>query len=246
MKTLFYCLLAAALLPLCRPLPAHAEGGAHYPPQHWSFQALPGQWNKAELLRGYTVATQVCLACHSFKYFTHRDLMQVGFTESEVKTLANALKMNIDQPLKTAMDDETAKATFGKVPPDLSLMTKAREGGPDYVYAVLTGFSDDSNMIGKDFPKGMPPGTYFNHAFPGHAIAMPPPLSSDNLVTYSDGTSATIPQMAHDVVTFLDFVAEPERVERQKLGAYVLLYLAIFTILAYLTKRAIWKDVKGH
>jgi len=236
-------LLLAAFFPL---FAANAQQEPTFPAQKWTFQGVPGSWDKAQILRGYTVATQVCLACHSFKYFTHRDLMQVGFTESEVKTLAKALNMNIDQPLLTAQDDETAKATFGKVPPDLSMITKAREGGPDYVYALLTGFSEDPAEISKTFPQGMPPNTHFNRAFPGHAIAMPSPLSAPDLVTYSDGTSATIPQMAKDVTTFLDFVAEPERTERQRLGVYVLLYLVIFTLLAYVTKRAIWKDVKGH
>lgn len=224
---------------------AHAEE-AEIAPQQWSFTGIHGKWDKNEIYRGYTVATQVCLACHSFKYVSHRDLMRVGFTESEVQTLAKALNMGVDDKIMSAQDDATAQETFGKVPPDLSLMAKAREGLTDYIYAVLTGYSEDPALIKQDLPAGLPVNAHFNKAFPGHAIAMPSPLSGDDMVTYADGTKATVPQMAHDVTTFLAWTAEPERIERQQLGLFVLLYLAIFTVLAYLTKRAIWKDVKGH
>lgn len=224
---------------------AHAaedEGISH---QKWSFEGVNGKWDKAELYRGYTVATQVCLACHSFKYVTHRDLMRAGFTENEVKTMAAALKMDINDKFITGLDSETAVGSYGKVPPDLSLMPKAREEGADYVYSVLTGYSEDPAVIAEHFPSGLPANAHFNKAFPGHAIAMPQPLQAD-AVSYEDGTKATLEQEAHDVATFLQWTAEPERIERQHLGVYVLLYLVIFTILAYLTKRAIWKDVKGH
>lgn len=224
---------------------AHAEE-TEIAPQQWSFTGIHGKWDKNEIYRGYTVATQVCLACHSFKYVSHRDLMRVGFTESEVQTLAKALNMGVDDKIMSAQDDATAQETFGKVPPDLSLMAKAREGLTDYIYAVLTGYSEDPALIKQDLPAGLPVNAHFNKAFPGHAIAMPSPLSGDDMVTYADGTKATVPQMAHDVTTFLAWTAEPERIERQQLGLFVLLYLAIFTVLAYLTKRAIWKDVKGH
>jgi ubiquinol-cytochrome c reductase cytochrome c1 subunit len=221
---------------------AHAEE-QEIAPQKWSFTGLHGKWDKDEIYRGYTVATQVCLACHSFKYVSHRDLMRVGFTESEVQTLAKALNMDIDAKIISAQDDKTAEETFGKVPPDLSLMAKAREGLTDYIYAVLTGYSEDPELIKHDLPGGLPPNAHFNKAFPGHAIAMPSPLSGDDMVTYHDGTKATVPQMAHDVATFLAWTAEPERIERQQLGLFVLLYLVIFTALAYLTKRVIWKDI---
>lgn len=233
-------LLLAALLLVSTAV--HAEE-TEIAPQQWSFTGLHGKWDKDEIYRGYTVATQVCLACHSFKYVSHRDLMRVGFTESEVQTLAKALNMGIDAKLLTAQDDATAMEIFGKVPPDLSLMAKAREGLTDYIYALLTGYSEDPAVIKHALPQGLPPNAHFNHAFPGHAIAMPPPLSGPDMVTYHDGTSATVPQMAHDVATFLAWTAEPERIERQHLGLFVLLYLAIFTVLAYLTKRVIWKDV---
>jgi ubiquinol-cytochrome c reductase cytochrome c1 subunit len=223
-----------------------ASEAAELPAQNWSFDGLHGKFDKDQILRGYSVFTGVCMNCHSMKYVSHRDLTRVGFTEEEATTLAKNLNMTLDQKILTAQDDETAQATFGKVPPDLSLMTKAREGLADYVYAVLTGFSEDPDLIERDLPGGLPAGAYYNRAFPGHAIAMPPPLNSNDMVTYHDETKATIDQMARDVTTFMEWAAEPELQERKSMGVYVLLYLIIFVVLAYLTKRVIWKNVKGH
>ncbi|RYG59768.1 MAG: cytochrome c1, partial [Alphaproteobacteria bacterium] len=210
------------------------------------FNGLHGTYDKDEIYRGYMVATNVCMACHSFKYISHRDLMRVGFTESEVQALAKALNMTIDQKLLTAQDNETAIETFGKIPPDLSLMNKARAGLADYTFALLTGYSENQTEIAHALPNGLPPGAAFNRVFPGHAIAMPNPLTGPDMVTYHDGKAASVDQMARDVTTFMQWTAEPERVERQHLGLFVLLYLVIFTVLLYITKRVIWKDVKGH
>ena len=240
----FALVLLAALLGLAAP--AHAGGGIEVPNRDWPFEGLRAQWDKNELYRGYTVATQVCLACHSFKYISHRDLMRVGFTEAEVKKLADALGKGVNDKLISGMDAATAKETFGKVPPDLSVMNLARPGLADYSYALLMGYSEDPAKIAKHFPGGVPQGAYFNRYYPGHAIAMANPLSGPGLVTYHDGTEATVQQMAHDVTVFMEWTASPERIERQRLGVYVLIYLAIFTLLLYLSKRAIWRDVKGH
>lgn len=224
-------------------LNAHAAEGVPVPEQSWSFEGLRGKWDKDEIYRGYAVATQVCLACHSFKYISHRDLMRVGFTENEVKTLASALNMDLDDKLISGLTPADAQETYGKVPPDLSLMNKARAGLADYVYALMVGYSDDPQEIARALPNGLPEGAYFNTYFPGHAIAMPNPLVSAGMVSYHDDTSATVAQMAKDVTTFMQWTAEPERIERQQLGVYVLIYLVIFTLLAWLTKRAIWRDV---
>ena len=238
-------LLIASLL--FAPLSAFAAGGEiELPKAEWSFQGIRAHWDKDELYRGYSVATQVCMACHSFKYISHRDLMRVGFTESEVQTLAKALNLDVNAKLLTGMDAATAKETFGKIPPDLSLMNRARVGGADYSRAVLLGYSDDPAEIAKHFPKGLPEGSHYNRYFPGHAIAMANPLTGDDLVTYHDGTKATREQMAHDVSAFMQWTAEPERFERQRTGVFVLIYLVLFTLLAYATKRVIWREVKGH
>ena len=118
-------------------------------------------------------------------------------------------------------NDQAARAANnGALPPDLSMIVKAREGGPDYVFGILTGY--------KDPPPGfnLLTGMYYNEYFPGHQIAMPPPLS-DNAVTFADGTSATVPQMAHDVVTFLTWAAEPNLEPRHRTGFKVMLFLII-------------------
>lgn len=240
-------LLALSLLATTLAPAAFAAGDAPaIEKQQWSFQGLRGSYDKDQVLRGYTVFANVCMACHSAKYVSHRDMMRAGFTEAEVQALAKNLNMNIDQKLLTAQDDATAVETFGKVPPDLSLMTKARAGLADYTYAVLTGYSEDPELIAHTFPQGLPQGAAYNKAFPGHAIAMPNPLTGPDMVTYHDETPASVEQMAKDVTLFMQWAAEPERVERQHMGLYVILYLVIFTVLAYLTKRVIWKDVKGH
>lgn len=223
----------------------YASEGVEIPHRSdWSFEGVRGHWDKDQIYRGYSVATQVCMACHSFKYISHRDLMKVGFSEAEVKTLASALNMGIDDKLISGLAPADAKETYGKVPPDLSLMTKARAGLANYVSAILHGYSEDPAEIAKVFPQGVPEGGNFNRYFPGHSIAMPNPITGDDMATYHDGTKATKDQMIHDVVTFMQWTAEPERVERQHLGVYVLIYLLLFVVLAYLTKRTIWKDVE--
>ncbi|PIZ31620.1 MAG: cytochrome C [Alphaproteobacteria bacterium CG_4_10_14_0_8_um_filter_53_9] len=223
----------------------HASEGVAIPKQEWSFEGLGATWDKNEIYRGYSVATGVCMACHSFKYISHRDLTRVGFTEDEVKALASDMQMKPDDKLISGLSPEDAKELYGTVPPDLSLMNKARAGLADYVYALLNGYSDDVQAIHHAFPDtGAPPeGTYFNTYFSGNAIAMPNPLGSPDLVTYHDGTEASVHQMAKDVTTFMQWTAEPELLERTRLGVYVLIYLLIFIILAYLTKRVIWRDI---
>ncbi len=233
-------ILALALL---IPALGIANEGPVLEKHDWSFNGIRGHYDKKEVYRGYQVFTGVCLACHSAKYISHRDLMRVGFTEAEVQALAKNLNMDMNAKLISGLDAETAIGSYGKIPPDLSMINKARAGLADYVYAVLTGYSEDPALIAEHFPKGLPDGAHFNTAFPGHAIAMPSPLNSAGLVTYDDGTEATVPQMAKDVTTFLQWTAEPERIDRQHLGIYVLIYLLIFTVLAYFTKKAIWKDV---
>jgi ubiquinol-cytochrome c reductase cytochrome c1 subunit len=221
-----------------------AGGQAELKAEDWSFDGLRGKYDKAELYRGYMVATQVCMACHGFKYISHRDMMRAGFSEAEVKALADAMGKKLDEKLLSGMDAASAQETFGKVPPDLSMMNKARQGGADYVHALLTGYSEDPKEIAKFLPAGVPQGAYFNRVYPGHAIAMSNPLSGPDLVTYADGTKATVEQMSKDVSVFMQWTAEPELVERKRLGVFVLLFVLIFTILAYFTMRVIWKDVK--
>jgi ubiquinol-cytochrome c reductase cytochrome c1 subunit len=115
-------------------------------------------------------------------------------------------------------------------------MAKARAGGPNYIYSILTGYEDPPGGV------EVPEGGYYNAYFPGHIIAMPPPLSADQ-VTYADGTSATVPQMAQDVAEFLMWAAEPKLEERKGTGLKVILFLVVLTGLTFALKRKIWADV---
>lgn len=215
-----------------------AAGGVEVPKQEWPFQSITHSWDKAQIMRGYQVATQVCLTCHSFKYIKHRHLMDVGFTEAEVKALAAKLDLKPNDKIMSDLSAEDGAALYGKPLPDLSVMTRARPNGPDYVYAVLTGY--------EEAPEGfeLPEGAYYNKYFPGHSIAMPKPITENGQVQFFDNEDATIEDMARDVTYFLTWTAEPEMVERQHLGVFVIIYLIILTILLYKTKKHIWRDVK--
>ena len=134
-------------------------------------------------------------------------------------------------------NDQAARAANnGALPPDQSLIVKARPGGPDYVYGILTGYKDPP----ADFK--LLPGMNYDEFFPGHQIAMPPPLA-DNAVTFADGTPATVPQMAHDVVTFLTWAAEPRLEDRHRTGFKVTLFLVVAALVFYAAKRKIWATV---
>ena len=234
-------MLATFLLAGGFALNAHAAGEAPTPPeQDWSFNGFPGEWDVEQMFRGYRVATQVCLACHSFKYIKHRDLMKLGFSEEQVRKLADEMGMNgIDQKFISALSDENAKQLYGGSVPDLSLMNLARPHGADYTHALLMGY--------EEAPEGfeVPQNSYYNKYFPGHVIAMPPPLTFDGQIEYpEDGPEATVEQMSRDVTAFIEWTSEPIKVQRKTLGMYVLIYLLIFTILSYLLMKTIWRDVK--
>jgi ubiquinol-cytochrome c reductase cytochrome c1 subunit len=223
------------------------------PHQQWSFEGVFGTYDRAALQRGFQVYKEVCAACHPVKHLYFRDLTQIGYSEDEVKGIAAQVQVT-DGPNDTgemyqrpgrpsdpipppfANDQAARAANNGALPPDLSLITKAREGGPDYVYAILTGF--------KDPPPGvkMNPNMNFDEYFPGHQIAMPPPLSPD-LIKYADETPATVPQMAHDVVSFLSWAAEPTLEERHRIGFKVILFLIVATGVFYAAKRKIWSRI---
>ena len=237
-KTLFALLLIASSS-------AYAAGGGHVEKHDWPFNGIHNNsWDKDRLYRGYTVGTQVCMSCHSFKYISHRRLMETAnFTEKEAKALAVQMEMKLDDKLLSALTPVDAKDLYGKEIPDLSLMNKARAGLADYVYALLTGYSEDPEELHHMMPDGIPEGAYFNTAFPGHAIAMPPPLSGPDLVEYHDGTEATVEQMAKDVVYFMQWTAEPELMKRKRLGVFALLFVFVFAVLVIKTKRAIWRNV---
>ena len=182
------------------------------PHQTWSFDGVFGTYDRAALQRGFQVYKEVCSTCHAVKHLYFRDLVEIGYNEDQVKGDRRAIsghrraeRSGPDVPAAGPAvrpdpgpfpNDQAARAANnGALPPDLSLITKAREGGPDYVDAILTGFKDAPASF-----KVMA-GMYYNEYFPGHQIKMPPPLT-DNQVNFADNTPATVPQMAHDVATF--------------------------------------------
>jgi len=220
---------------------ANAAGNAVTPPElEWSFRSSTPEWDVEQLFRGYKVATQVCMACHSFKYIKHRDLMKLGFSEEQVNVLADELGLGLDDRLMSSLTEEAALMSYGTVVPDLSLMNLARPHGADYMHGLLVGY--------EEAPEGfaVPEGKHYNKYFSGHVIAMPKPLTMDGQVEYPEGSDVepTVDQMAKDVSAFIEWTGEPILVYRKQLGVYVLLYLLIFTILSYMLMKAIWADVK--
>jgi ubiquinol-cytochrome c reductase cytochrome c1 subunit len=212
-----------------------------------------GHVDKQAAQRGFQVYSQVCSACHSMDLVDYRTLSKIGFTEGEIKAIASQKQVSdfddkgqaIQRPGKPfdhfvapfPNKQAAAAANGGAAPPDLSLIVLAREHGPDYVYSILTGFG---NAPGNETPV---PNKYFDPYFSGHWISMPPPLH-DNAVTYEDGTPATVDQMARDVVTFLQWAAEPEMEERHEMGLKALVFLFIMTVLLYVAKKRVWKKIK--
>jgi ubiquinol-cytochrome c reductase cytochrome c1 subunit len=222
----------------------------------WTFQGVLGYYDRASLKRGFQVYNEVCAACHSMNLLTYRKLKDIGLSDSEVKSIA-ATKTVHDGPNDDGQmfdrngrpadkfsspypNKKAAIAANGAYPPDLSLATKAyaHNGGADYVYSILTGYEETPNGF------SMPDGKYYNKYFDGYIISMPPPLTSDDLVTYSDNTTATIDQMARDVSNFLQWAAEPELEDRKKMGFKFMVFLILATIISFIIKKRIWRDIK--
>ena len=224
------------------------------PHQQWPFEGVFGTYDTAASQRGFQVYKEVCSVCHAVKHLAFRNLDEIGYTEDQVKGIAAQYQVTdgpndegqmFQRPARPSdpipgpfPNDQAARAANnGALPPDLSLITKAREGGPDYVYAILTGF--------KDPPAGFKvnEGMYYNQYFAGHQIKMPPPLTQTDQLKYADGTQATVPQMSHDVVSFLSWAAEPNLNERHRIGFKVILFLIVETGVFYAAKRKIWSRI---
>ncbi|HEX8842192.1 MAG TPA: cytochrome c1 [Sphingomicrobium sp.] len=223
-----------------------------------------GKFDKRQLQRGFQVYSEVCSACHSLKLVAFRDLKGLGYTDAEIKKIASDWKTQVPStnpdtgepstrkalpsdnfPAPFANDIAARAANNNAVPPDLSLMVKAREGGAAYVYSLLTGFQNQPAELLKKFPDAKtPPGLHYNPYFANLNLAMPPPLTSNGQVTYADGTPATVDQMAKDVAAFLVWTAEPNLEARHAAGTAAAIFLLFATILAYLAYQQIWHDAK--
>ena len=257
------------------PAPLAAEEFHKEPkPLHLSSDGPFGKFDKAQLQRGLQVYTEVCSACHSLKLVSFRDLKDLGYNDAEVKAFAGSGKQwKIEVP---SINPETGEATTRKalpsdnfpgpfpnetaaraannnaLPPDLSLMTKAREGGAAYVHSLLTGYADQAGYknekgeeLLKKFPDAKTPeNLHFNPYFANLNIAMPPPLTANGQVSYEDGTKPTVDQMATDVAAFLVWTAEPNLESRHAAGLAVAIFLLIASILGYFAYQQIWYEAK--
>lgn len=218
-----------------------------------------GKFDNQQLQRGFQVYREACSGCHGITLLSFRNLQQIGFSEGEVKAIAKEYQVaSLDQdtgepatrpgiasdkfPPAFANDIAARAANNNAVPPDLTLMAKAREGGPDYIHSLMIGYDERGRPKGWETPEGL----YFNRYFTNLNIAMPPPLSVDGQVTYADGTSATVDQMARDVSAFLMWAAEPTMVERKQTGLGVIIFLTILGIFSYLTYRSVWAPLKAQ
>ncbi|OIO69187.1 MAG: cytochrome c1 [Zetaproteobacteria bacterium CG12_big_fil_rev_8_21_14_0_65_55_1124] len=187
-----------------------------------------------QINRGLTVFTEVCMGCHSAKYVTYKGLLdypEIGLTREAVDELRG--DRPITSGLITDLSPEDATVSYGKVPPDLSLIVNARRGGANYVYSILTGFEKD--------PEGKILDGNFNEYFPGHRIAMPDPLG---WLDHDEADTAELEAQANDVAAFLTFIGDPHQNERHAIGKYVMIFLILLTIVLYLLKKEVWKDVK--
>lgn len=241
-----------------------AEHAFHRHPRelHLASDGAFGRFDKQQLQRGFQVYKEVCAACHSLRLVAFRDLKALGYNEDEVKAIAAGFNVpGVDPntgevntrpgtptdffPKPFANDIAARAANNNAVPPDLSLMTKARHEGPAYVYSLLTGYQNQPAELLKRFPEAKTgAGLHYNPYFANLNLAMAPPLTGEGQVSYGDGTKATVDQMSKDVAAFLVWTAEPKLDKRKQTGWPVLGFLLFATILGYLSYKNIWADLK--
>jgi ubiquinol-cytochrome c reductase cytochrome c1 subunit len=247
------------------PAPLAAEE-FHKPPKplHLASDGPFGKFDKRQLQRGFQVYSEVCSACHSLSLVSFLDLKELGYNDAEVKKIASDWKTQVpsinpdtgEAATRKALPSDTFPAPFpnevaaraannNALPPDLSLITKSREGGAAYVHSILTGFQNQPAELLKKFPDAKtPPNLHYNPYFANLNIAMPPPLVTDGQVEYQDGTKPTVDQMATDVAAFLVWTAEPNLESRHAAGLAVVVFLLFGTILGYLAYHQLWYDAK--
>lgn len=234
----------------------HKEPGA----LHLASDGPFGRFDKQQLQRGLQVYNEVCSACHSLRLVAFRDIAALGYDEGQVKTFAASHEVpsldpdtgepatrpglpQDDFPSPYPNEIAARSANNNALPPDLSLITKNREGGAEYIHALLTGY----RKVPANLPEENRPATglHYNPYFANLNLAMPAPLTSEGQVTYAPGNpKPTVDQMSQDVSAFLVWTAEPKLEARRATGWAVLVFLLIFTVLTYLSYRQIWADKK--
>ncbi len=249
---------------ITEPAAPTAEHEFHKHPKELALASngVAGKFDRQQLQRGLQVYKEVCAACHSLNLVAFRDLKALGYSDGQVKTFAkdfNVPSINPETgepatrpataadrfPAPFANDVAARAANNNAIPPDLSLMTKARHDGAAYVYSLLTGYQAQPAALLKEFPGAKTPqGLHYNPYFANLNLAMAPPLTGEGQVSYADGTKSTVDQMAKDVAAFLVWTAEPKLEARHSLGWAVIGFLIIFVILSIGAYRAVWIDVK--
>ena len=247
-----------------KPPQPTAEHEFHKHPRdaHLSSAGLFGKYDNQQLQRGFQVYKEVCAACHGLKYVAFRDLEALGYSEAEVKAIAD------QWPIETpSVNPETGEAATRKnipadhfpspypnevaaraannnaLPPDLSLITKARHDGANYVYSLLTGYREPEAELLRKFPDSKPgEGLHHNPYFANLNIAMPPPIASEGQVSYLDGTRPTVDQMSKDVAAFLAWTAEPKLMQRKAAGLGAVLFILAFCFLAWGAYKNVWRN----
>ena len=268
-RTIIALTLAGGIAALGSPAFAQGHDTPQPPRIKWSFAGPFGKFDEAQLQRGFKVFREVCANCHSLDMVAFRNLGDdgaLGYSVAQVAAVAAEYKVkdidDLGNPIERAgrpadhfpapfANELAAKAAHGVAPPDMSVLAKARtyergfpwfvfdfitqyqEQGPDYIAALLKGYEDAP----KDFP--LPDNGHYNKYFPGHNIAMPPPLSAGQ-VTFDDGSPATLDQYAKDVSAFLVWAAEPHMMARKRIGLQVMIFLIVLAGLLYFTKKKVW------
>jgi ubiquinol-cytochrome c reductase cytochrome c1 subunit len=219
----------------------------------WSFNGIFGTFDRTSLQRGYQVYKEVCSGCHSVQHLSYRNLSERGgpeFSVAEAKAIASQFEVedgpnsdgemflrpgklsdNFVKPYQNV--EASTAANGGAYPPDMSVLTKARAGGADYIYSLLMGYDEAPTDFKLD------DGVYYNKYMPGNKIKMSEPIS-DGIVEYSDGTDSTKEQIAKDVTTFLVWASEPHLESQHRMGFKVIIYLIILITLVYMSKQKVW------
>ena len=252
MRQLILAFAMIVLVIISAPSGVVASSGVDVPEQEWSFDGMFGHFERGSLRRGREVYVDICAGCHSLEYIAFRNLLDIGITEDQAKDIASGFEV-LDSPndegdiemrearlsdyFPPPFENEQAarSSNNGALPPDLSLVTKARANGPDYLYAIMTGYHEESPD-----DVTLADGMYYNPYFPGGQIAMPPPLGSDIEALEDDEEREEYLQQAHDVTMFLHWAAEPKLENRKSIGIKTILFLLVLTGLFIATKRSVW------
>ncbi|HET6631103.1 MAG TPA: cytochrome c1 [Rhodanobacteraceae bacterium] len=241
-KRLLAILSLACALVLAAQVATAAEEGGELAPSNANIHDAAALQHGAKLFFNY------CAGCHSLKYLRYSRMAEdLGLTKEQVMRDLNFTNARFDDHIVSAMPEEDAAKWFGKAPPDLSLEVRAK--GPDWVFNYLKGFYlDPSRPVGWNntvFPNASMPNVLWSLQGIQKAVEDPHSPEGIKLALVKPGrlTPAQYDEAVSDLTSFLEYASEPAALIRRSMGAWVVLYIGLFTLLAYLLKRQYWKDV---